>query len=203
MSSSTLSLETPLLRKAVVALLDYHERSSEAQEKKSLLGDERVVQVQFGLDQMPSYQRHKPIQLSIPHPLWRVNKDDDDEDTTEPDVCLIVKEESKEWVQELLREFPEYCPVKKVLGLDSLRRKHGRYDEQRALLHRYDVFMADDRILPMLAKALGRAFFRAKKLPTPLVIKSDRLPLRILQALKQTQLFIPQGTCVTVKYVFY
>jgi len=42
--------------------------------------------------------------------------------------------------------------VKKVMGLDSLRKSHSRYSDRRELLRTYDFFLADDRILPMLSK---------------------------------------------------
>ena len=90
--------------------------------------------------------------------------------------------------------------MKKVLGLDSLRKKHGKFEQQRALLHRFDVFMADDRVLPMLCKALGKNFFATKKQPIPVQLtRKTSLPLVIMQSLRSTFWYLSEGTCLTVK----
>lgn len=191
-------VDVKLLQKAVQALLKYHDATKNT---KSLLGDDSVVHVQFGLDKVPHQSSPKPRRVDIPHALWKTSDDDNDEGIQEPSVCLIVKEESKEWVQELITAFPkEMGFVKKVLGLDSLRKKHAKFEQQRALLHRFDVFMADDRILPMLAKALGKHFFETKKQPIPLnLTRKSALPVVILQSLRSTFWFLSEGTCLTVK----
>jgi ribosome biogenesis protein UTP30 len=139
----------------------------------------------------------------IPHPIQKVSKnnDDDDQGLEEPEVCLIVKEESKPWVQELIAKFPEHMGfVKKVLGLDSLRKKYSKFGQRRELLHKYSHFMADDRILPMLTQALGRDFIKAKKQPIPVAItRKEALPLTIQKALSATYMFLSPGTCLTIK----
>ena len=191
-------VDAKLVHRAAEALLKYHDATKNS---KSLLGDDTVVHVQFGLDKVPHQSSPKPRRVDIPHALWKTSDDDNDDGIQEPTVCLIVKEESKEWVQELITAFPkEMGFVKKVLGLDSLRTKHAKFEQQRALLHRFDVFMADDRILPMLAKALGKHFFETKKQPIPLnLTRKTALPVVILQSLRSTFWFLSEGTCLTVK----
>lgn len=191
-------IDAKLLRKAVEALLKHH---NETKNEKSLLGDESYVHIQFGLEKVPQESSAKPKRVDIPHALWKTSDDDEYDGIQEPTVCLIVKEDSKEWVQELIAAFPkEMGLVKKVLGLDSLRKKHGRFEQQRALLHRFDVFMADDRILPMLGKSLGKHFFATKKQPIPVSLgRRTTLPVVILQSLRSTFWFLSEGTCLTVK----
>lgn len=46
--------------------------------------------------------------------------------------------------------------MKKVIGLQRLREKHDSHSSRLLLLKSYDLFLADDRILPMLSKALGK-----------------------------------------------
>jgi len=140
----------------------------------------------------------------IPHPLYQLKTEDGKEangNLEEPEVCLIVKEESKPWCQELIERFPEHMGcVKKVLGLQSLRTKHARYEQRRALLHKYNVFMADDRILPMLSKALGTDFYKAKKLPIPITLtRKEALPFAIQKALSSTYMSISKGTCIMIR----
>ena len=140
----------------------------------------------------------------IPNPLFQLaDKENNSEDGAleEPEICLIVKEESKPWCQEMIEKFPEHMGcVKKVLGLQSLRKKHGSYEQRRELLKKYNFFIADDRILPMLSKALGKEFFKAKKLPIPITLtRKEALPFAIQKALSATYMTVSSGTCVMVR----
>lgn len=197
-------LNAPLVEKAVVALTKHHELQNDS--KLSLLGNEQPIQVQFTLLRTPGSPSPKPIRIMLPHPLFQVKADNDGDNKTsgiveDPEVCLIVKEESKPWCQEMIERFPEHMGcVKKVLGLQSLRTKHARYEQRRALLHKYNVFMADDRILPMLSKALGTDFYKAKKLPIPInLTRKEALPFAIQKALNATYMTISKGTCVMIR----
>ena len=197
----TVGVEEALTDRALRALLKHHEATSS---KDQLLGDELDVQVQFGLARIPRGSP-KPIRIEIPHSLVKVDGDEqegDNEDyTREVDACIIVKEESKPWVQELIARFPsELGCIKKVLGLQSLRTKHKSFTQRRELLARFDVFFADDRILPMLTKALGGKFFERKKQPIPVKLtRKEALPFMIQKCLKSTFMYLSAGTCITVK----
>ncbi len=46
------------------------------------------------------------------------------------------------------------------MSLDRLRREYKEFKDRRELLSQYDLFLCDDRILPMMTKALGKAFFK-------------------------------------------
>ena len=41
-----------------------------------------------------------------------------------------------------------------MITLDALRADYARFEQRRDLLASYDLFLADDRILPMLCKVL-------------------------------------------------
>jgi ribosome biogenesis protein UTP30 len=193
-------LNEGLVQKATEALLKYHEKISST--KKDLLGSDQQIQVQFSLLRTPQASSKKPIRVMIPHPLFQM-KNSENDSLEEPEVCLIVKEESKPWCKEMIERFPEEMGcIKKVLGLQSLRTKHARYEQRRALLHKYNIFMADDRILPMLSKALGSDFYKAKKLPIPITLtRKEALPFTVQRALNATYFSISKGTCITIRYV--
>jgi ribosome biogenesis protein UTP30 len=187
-----------LTERALRALLKHHESSADDQQ---LLGNDLDVQVQFSLARIPGKASAKPIRVEIPHPLVSVGDGADDTSLQDAQVCIIVKEESKPWVQEMVERFPnELGCVKKVLGLQSLRTKHKSFAQRRELLARFDVFFADDRILPMLTKALGGKFFEKKKQPIPIALtRKEALPFAVQKNLKSTFMFLSAGTCVTVK----
>lgn len=202
-------LDAALLGRAMTALLGYHERGVAAssgkgdKKKVQLLGDDKLVQVQIGLARVPDRTTPKPIRVQIPHPLHRVAaaKDDGSDSAEEAEVCLIVKEESKSWVKDLVERFPdELGCVKKVLGLQSLRIKHKRYEQRRELLARFDLFLCDDRILPMVGKAIGKGFFEAKKQPVPIKLtRKEALPVAVQRCLSATYMHISAGTCVNIR----
>lgn len=195
-------LDSALVDKAVNAVLKYHEKVTEgSSEKLTLLGDDRPVQVQLTLLRAPGKSKPKPAQLLIPHPFYKLADNKDDDDVEEPEICLIVKEESKAWCQEMIEKFPDHMGcVKKVLTLDSLRKKHQSFVQKRQLLSKYNMFMADDRILPMMSKALGKAFIKAKKLPIPVdLTREAALPFVIQKALSATYMTVNTGTCISIR----
>ena len=207
-SSSSIGVDAQLTTRALKALLKHHESSTSS--SSNLLGNDLDVQVQFTLARIPGNASPKPIRIDIPHPLVKVDGStaamDTDEDTTlqEVSVCIIVKEESKPYIQSILSKFPKQLgSIKKVLGLQSLRTKHKSYTQRRELLSRFDIFLADDSILPMLTKALGGKFFDKKKQPIPVNIsRKEALPFAIEKALNSTFMYLSSGTCVTVRYVY-
>ena len=183
------------------------------------------VLLQIGLSRAPSSRDGggngggKPVRVDIPHPIVRVPRleggDDDDDDDDDAimgggdedylddvEVCLMVKDDiTKTKCQSIITKFPSHLSsIKKVLTLDSLRKKYGEYKDRRDLLRRFDVFLADDRILPMLGKSLGKSFFAAKKQPLPVrVTRELALPFVINKCLRSTFMYLGRGTCVVIK----
>ena len=202
-SQSLTGVDGQLTERALRALLKHHESSSEG--KEQLLGNDLDVQVQFSLARIPGTASPKPIRIDIPHPLAKVASSgeemDVDDNLQDVEACIIVKEESKPWVQEMIAQFPEQLGcIKKVLGLQSLRTKHKSFAQKRVLLDRFDVFFADDRILPMLSKAIGGKFFEKKKQPIPVKLsRKEALPFAVQKCLSSTFMYLSAGTCVTVK----
>lgn len=215
-SKDSSRVDTGLVERAVMAMLKHHQKQQEGggkttedNKKKNLFADTDTVQihVNFALDIPPTRPTIKPRRIMIPHPLYKLDDDDQDNDIydslDEAEICLIVKEESKPHVQEMIEKFPKYMKcIKKVMGLDSLRKKHSSFQQKRALMKRYTLFMADDRILNMLTQSLGTTFIKAKKQPIPIAFnknRTDGIPMAIYKALQATYLIIPEGTCVSVR----
>ena len=203
-SPPKVGVDTQLTDRALRALLKHHESSASSGESSmlQLLENDLDVQVQFSLARIPGNASPKPIRVEIPHPLVNVASSTSDNDNLQDvEACIIVKEESKPWVQDMIARFPtELGCIKKVLGLQSLRVKHKTFAQRRELLARFDVFFADDRILPMLTKALGGKFFEKKKQPIAVKLtRKEALPFAIQKSLSATFMFLSSGTCLTVK----
>ncbi|KAL7472177.1 hypothetical protein ACHAXS_012508 [Conticribra weissflogii] len=222
-------LDASLINRAVHALLKHH--SATSSQSTSLFEDELDVQVQLSLLRIPGNSSPKPIRIDIPHSFVKVGRDpdEDDGDTTmqdddtagasPPEICLIVKDSLKPALQALLSRFASQSDssttlscIKKILTLTSLRQKHKTFARKRELLAKYDIFLADDRILPMLTKALGKGFFHKKKQPIPICLTRNvpsssssssanetGLILRLDHILRATYLHLSSGTCLTVK----
>ena len=53
--------------------------------------------------------------------------------------------------------------VSRVVGITKLKGKFKPFEARRLLLKENDLFLADDRVIPLLPPLLGKAFFNAKK----------------------------------------
>lgn len=194
------TVDSGLLNSAFAALIKHHKGS--ATTSSSLLGDDLPVEVQFTLSRVPEKVSPRPYRLQIPHPLHKVlNKGESDQGLDDIEVCFFVKDGSKEWVKDLIEKFPnEMGYIKKVLTLTSLRKKYVQYKDRRDLLKRYDLFLADDRILPMLGKSIGKSFFQEKKQPVPIKLtRQEALPFTVKRCLRSTFMWISAGTCISVR----
>lgn len=67
-------------------------------------------------------------------------------------------------------------------------------------MNEFDLFLADDRILPMLTKALGKTFLKVKKQPVPVRLeRKSSLALQIARARDSAFLCGSHGDCWAVK----
>ncbi len=76
-------------------------------------------------------------------------------------VCLITKDPQREY-KDLLEEH-KIKFVSRVLGIEKLKGKWKPFEARRLLLKENDLFLADERVVPLLPKLLGKKFFEAKK----------------------------------------
>jgi len=77
------------------------------------------------------------------------------------EMCLLTKDPQSEF-----KAYVEQRPVrglKQVLSVTTLRKEYGLYKDKRKLMSAFDLFLADDRILPLLPPLLGKGFFARKK----------------------------------------
>jgi len=67
------------------------------------------------------------------------------------------------------------------------------------LLKENGLFLADDRVIPLLPKLLGKIFFNAKKQPIPVCLRRKDLKGELERAVSCTYFHQNQGTCSSVK----
>jgi len=51
----------------------------------------------------------------------------------------------------------------KVIGVTKLKKKYKPYEAKRQLCNSYDIFLSDDRVIPILPKLIGKSFYEKKK----------------------------------------
>ncbi|CAM9503454.1 unnamed protein product [Chrysoparadoxa australica] len=132
----------------------------------------------------------KPWVLPLPHPLVANNG---------CEMCLFVKGDSKKAIKELLEEHPVQG-MNMVITLDQLRTEYKEFKHRRELLNSFDLFLCDERILPMMTKTLGKTFMSARKQPVAVnVTRQHSLPSVIAAARDGTVLRASSGVCWDVK----
>ncbi|KAK2004438.1 ribosomal protein L1, partial [Colletotrichum falcatum] len=175
------SIDPEQTLKASKALLAHIKKAakekSQESGKKNLLAD--LDDEEGGVAQQPIWltlttKRHiadsarlKPGKIALPHPL------NTDEDST---ICLITADPQRAYKDIVASdEFPEALRkrVTRVVDLAHLKSKFKQYEAQRKLFSEHDVFLADDRIVSRLPKALGKTFYRTTaKRPVPVVLSA-------------------------------
>jgi ribosome biogenesis protein UTP30 len=187
-----LGLQEPQLQKAVASLLKYIGKQKE--ETKQLIDDDELIYLIIQLKKIPQQKRKdKPERIAVPHALHTVEG---------ADVCLIVKDHKGEGhtsAKQRLQKLEKNGGVAKVLGVSKLKTKYESHEAKRQLCGLYDIFLADERILPSLPKLIGKAFFKKKKQPIPINLRTKDLPQQIRDACESTYLFWSGGSCLSIK----
>ncbi|KAI9014673.1 ribosomal protein L1/ribosomal biogenesis protein [Gaertneriomyces semiglobifer] len=187
-----MSLNEKQVRNAIKALLAYEKKRATEEKKNAtkdlLAGDEKSKSVQLVITTklMPDKRRIKPERIILTHAIHK-----------SPEVCLITKDPQRQF-KELL-EAKGVQGITKVIGVQKLKSKFSTYEAKRQLCDSFDLFLADDRVLPVLPNILGKYFFTKKKHPSPVDMKKNNLKGEIESALHSTYLHFSMGTCVTLK----
>lgn len=174
----TFELDISQVESAITALgdsaLDQKKKSAEV---KSLFEeDDQLVHLTAVLKKIPSHtNKVTNVRVRLPNPY---------RDATTMSVCLFVKDLSKEkWNFEIDKDakiFKEELlgdrgvqNITEIISLRQLKREYKTYEAKRKLSSAFDVFISDDRILPMVIRNLGKSFFAKKKLPLPVRITEE------------------------------
>jgi len=76
-------------------------------------------------------------------------------------VCLITKDPQREYKD--LLESHKIKFISRVVGIEKLKGKFKSYEARRMLLKENGMFLADERVIPLLPGLLGKKWFDAKK----------------------------------------
>eukprot|EP00271_Cylindrocystis_brebissonii_P000252 TRINITY_DN1030_c2_g1_i1.p1 TRINITY_DN1030_c2_g1~~TRINITY_DN1030_c2_g1_i1.p1 ORF type:complete len:330 (+),score=61.83 TRINITY_DN1030_c2_g1_i1:170-1159(+) len=196
-------VEEEQVKKAVSALLKWSHSRKQKSGKLQLLDDEDLFYVVVALKKTPESGRTNGYRIPIPHSLYPLGAG--------KEVCLFVKDGSKAQVvageatgqkaAKKLLEVEKETGVTKIIGVQKLRTHFKPFEAKRKLCGSYDLFLADDRILSLLPKLLGKSFFEKKKQPIPVALKGGAKGWanKIRQACNSTFLYLREGPCTVVR----
>lgn len=179
--------------KAAKSLLKFIGHQQDA--SKSLFNeDDELLYLVVALKKMPvAKKKDKPIRLPLPHALYGSDNQS---------ICLFVKDQQGEGhkaAKRLLAGLEKNGGVAKVVGVSKLRTKYESHEAKRKLCTSYDLFLADERILPSLPKLIGKSFFKKKKQPIPVDLAWGSWAAAVAAACRATYLHNQGGTCLSIR----
>ncbi|KAL8778472.1 MAG: hypothetical protein Q9213_007395 [Squamulea squamosa] len=177
-SGSPYQLDQPQTLKASDALLRYissesHHKAVTSTTKNLLEASSDTLDKADPLDAEPIWltlttkkhivdkQRLKPGKIPLPHSL-------NQSPTTS--ICLITCDPQHQVKDTIIQpSFPAALSsrITKVIGISKLKARYQPFESRRQLLNNHDIFLADDRVITMLPKVLGKVFYQSTKKPIP------------------------------------
>ncbi|KAG6335617.1 hypothetical protein ID866_3474 [Astraeus odoratus] len=177
---------------AVEALHEYATKREKEQEENELLpGREQHVWLQVTVKVMQPVQKLKPIRVPLKYTLI---------DPRSSAVCLITKDPQREYKDLLEQHNVKF--ISRVVGIEKLKGKFKSFEARRLLLKENALFLADDRVIPLLPRLLGSKWFDAKKQkrqPIPVNLKRKDLKAELERAIQSSYMHQNKGTCTSVK----
>ncbi|CAI5735953.1 unnamed protein product [Peronospora destructor] len=181
-------LDEAQVRRAVLALHTFAAKKNEERTKTPLVEDIEYLSCILTRKLVPAKTSLKPIPITLPHALY-------DESA---EICLFVKDDDKKRIKETLEKDPVQG-VTKVMTVKKLRKNFSRFEDKRALAAAYDMFLADDRVLPYLKGPLGTTFFTKKKTPVAVRVSRKNVATSVRLASRRTAFHVSAGVCNNVK----
>merc|ERR1719203_997464 len=167
--------------------------------KKNLFESEgEKITLQISGIKLPRINDSQIIKIRLPHTPMPPSRD----------VCLIVKDLEKgikpdheatvEHFQSLLAD-KGINQITQVISLRELKVEYKQYEAKTQLCHRFDLFLADARIIRLLPQFLGKAFYKRKKLPIQVDLNCKDLKGEMERALNTVTLPLKHtGSCSSV-----
>jgi ribosome biogenesis protein UTP30 len=163
-------LSTSQSQLAINALLKHSQKAKEKNEERELLGGrEEAIWLVVAVKRMHPEKKLKPYTMCVvflffgspslydarsplAHPLI---------DPRVTSICLITKDPQRQYKDLLEEKGVKF--ISRVVGIEKLKGKFKPFEARRQLLQDHGFFMADERVIPVLPRLLGKMWFDAKK----------------------------------------
>ncbi|KAJ7081595.1 ribosomal protein L1p/L10e family-domain-containing protein [Mycena belliarum] len=173
---------------AVEALHAHAAKIEKKREGELLPGKEQTIWLNVTVKKIASAHKFKPVKVPIVHPLV---------DPRTSAICLITKDPQRQYKDLLTEHNIKF--ISRVVGIEKLKGKFKPYEARRMLLKENGMFLADERVIPLLPKLLGVKWFEAKKQPIPVCLTRKDLKGELERAISSTYMNQNQGTCTAIK----
>ncbi|CAL0310753.1 unnamed protein product [Lupinus luteus] len=180
------------VERAIDSLLKWRNSQPQTQKSKLLDQDDEFIYLTLTLKKVPPKGRVNPHKVPLPHSLTSESSE----------RCLIIDDRPKSNLTKADAEKKiksEGIPISEVLKLSKLASDYRAFDAKRKLCDSYDMFFADKRIVPLLARLLGKQFLKKKKVPLPLDLQKKNWKEQVEKACSSGLLTLRSGTCSVVR----
>eukprot|EP00918_Siedleckia_nematoides_P005285 GHVU01011654.1.p1 GENE.GHVU01011654.1~~GHVU01011654.1.p1 ORF type:complete len:154 (+),score=21.74 GHVU01011654.1:31-492(+) len=147
-----IEVEADRIVSGISALRKLHEASPKKEAVNILEEGVETIRLQFMLRKIPHRFRPQPLQIQLPHPIYR-----------ESDVCLIVQDPQRAFKEVYFAPEKPVPAIKRVLGFDNIPKKFPKSKDKRELMSAYDLFLADRRVSYKISKRLGKTFVKGNR----------------------------------------
>lgn len=206
-------------KRAVTALLEYALKQQQKREENELLpGKEEYIWLQVSVKRVHAEAKLKPrrmcVNLQFCISLRLYNSSPVKYPLVDPRdsaICLITKDPQREYKDLLEQAGVKF--ISRVVGVEKLKGKFKPFEARRALLRENELFLADERVIPLLPRLLGKIFFTAKKYvvlteyevivsslrrqPIPVCLTRKDLKGELERAISSTYMHQNRGTCTS------
>ncbi|ODN73106.1 ribosome biogenesis protein UTP30 [Cryptococcus wingfieldii CBS 7118] len=199
------SFDKSQAEKAVKALIAHHTKVAAKKEEEELLPKEEHVWVVVNTKQGTTRRSVMPVRMQVSRLKFWTRADDRYSQLPHPplapppatSVCLIVKDTQREYKDLLATHNIKF--VARVVGVEKLKGKFKPYEPRRELMRDHEVFLCDDRVVPLMPKLLGKMFFEAKKQPIPVNLARKDLKAELGRAISSTYFHPSTGTSTSTR----
>ncbi|KAF8436927.1 ribosomal protein L1p/L10e family-domain-containing protein [Boletus edulis BED1] len=176
-------------KRAIDALHAYATQLEKKRAETELLpGKEQHIWLQITVKTMHPERKLTPFRIPLKHPLV---------DPRTSGVCLITKDPQREYKDLLEQHNIKF--ISRVVGVGKLKGKFKAFEARRLLLKENGMFLADERVIPLLPRLLGSKWFHAKKQPIPVCLTRKDLKGELERAIESSYMHQNKGTCTSVK----
>lgn len=174
---------------AIDALLKHNEKHQAEKEEKDLLGSrEEVVWLGVTVKKVHPEKKLKPFSIPLARPIV---------DPRTTSICLITKDPQREYKDLLAAQNVKF--ISRVVGVTKLKGKFKPFEARRQLMNDHGLFLADERVVPLMPKLLGKIFLKSKKQPIPVSLQKKDIKAELERAVSSTYMHQNQGTQTSVK----
>ncbi|KAM4697778.1 ribosomal L1 domain-containing protein 1 [Rhinophrynus dorsalis] len=188
----SISLDSAQVKKAIQALLAYQKTKDGA--NSLLLNEHDRISLMLTVWRIPRCD--KTIRIPLPHGIRPESCE----------VCLFTRDEpdmsyeqTEKFYKKLLSQHG-VTQITEVIPLKKLKKEYKPFEAKRRLLGSFDLFLSDDRIRRFLPSLLGKHFYKAKREPQSVNLKSKNLAAELNRYIQGTQLHLTnKGCCYAIR----